>query len=298
MFSSPVDPWPSLPTTRCPWGVTFKGSAQHDGRPPEWWRWTRSSVHPSLTKGHSPCCSSRMTRCFNEEVKTSLNLCFGIVFFKGEARVCWLFFLSQRCTCAGCLVLGCLLWVARPQPMSQRAAAARGAAAPLPPPTPPPLPRPLCPDTRTPSLMRPAMPGPQHLPLRPCRLRLQERRRLLHPRRPRPPTAGRSVEFAASSGSPYQRRRCAGSPTSGRWRCGSSSTRLTSAPWRSSSGSRRRLRRARERQRRTRRPRIASPGPVPSRRAPRRRWAAVMTTPDSHQASKCLSSPMSTIYRQ
>lgn len=155
--------------------------------------------------------------------------------------------------------------------MSQRAAAARGAAAPPPPPSSPPPPHPLCPDTLTPSLMRPATPRPQHLPLRPCHLCLQERRRLLRPRRPRPPTPGRSVGCAAFSGSPYQRRRCAGSPTSGRWRCGSSSIRLTSAPWRSSSGSRRRRGQVHEPQCRPRRPRIASPGLVPSRRAPRRR---------------------------
>lgn len=35
--------------TRSPWEVTFKGSAQHDGWPAEWWRWTESKdVLPSL----------------------------------------------------------------------------------------------------------------------------------------------------------------------------------------------------------------------------------------------------------
>lgn len=197
----------------------------------------------------------------------NINLCFGI---RSEALVWSGCFLRQHRACADCFALGCLLWVACPQPMSQRAAAAMGAAALLPPPSPAPLTYPLCPDTLTPSRMQPAAPRSPHLPLHPCRPCLRGRRRhLLRSRRPCPPTPGRSVESAASSGSPYQRRRCAGSPTSGRWRCGSSSTRLTSALWRSSLGIRRRRRHVRERP--TPGPQITSPGLGPSRRAPKRR---------------------------
>ena len=56
----------------------------------------------------------------------------------------------------------------------------------------------------------------------------------------RPTARGRSAGCAASTGRPSPRRRCGGSPTSGRWPCGSSSTRSTCAPWRSCSASRRR----------------------------------------------------------
>ena len=49
VFVALVAPWPLPPPTLSPWEVTFKGSAQHDGWPAEWWRWTESKdVLPSL----------------------------------------------------------------------------------------------------------------------------------------------------------------------------------------------------------------------------------------------------------
>lgn len=160
--------------------------------------------------------------------------------------------------------------------MSQRAAAARGVAAPHRSPPPPPI-RPLCPDKHTaarpPSVMPPTRLNIK-LPHRlPCRPHLQGHP--LRPLRPRPPTTtrGRSAVSAASSGSRYLRRRCAESPTSGRWRCGSSSsTRLTFAPWRSCLGSRRRRRQACAAKHSTLEPQLVFPGLVPSRRAARMRY--------------------------
>lgn len=183
---------------------------------------------------------------------------------------------------ADCLFLWCWLWVVHLQPMSQRAAAVRGAAAPLHPPSPP-LTHPLCLDKLTPahcpSVMPPA-PLSMKLPhLLPCRPHLQGHPRPLHPRQPRPPTTtrGRSAASAVSSGSRYQRRRYVGSPTSGRWRCGSSSTRSMFAPWRSCSASRRRRRQAYVSERQPLEPQLVSPGLAPSRRAARMRWVVVMS---------------------
>lgn len=156
--------------------------------------------------------------------------------------------------------------------MSQRAAAAREAAAPLPPTSPPT--HPLCLDTLTTPYLPSAMPPTPlstELPhLLPCRPHLQE-----HPRRLRPhlptTTRGRSAACAASSGSRYRRRRYGESPTSGRWRCGSSSTRSTFARWRSCSGSRRMLGQGYVGRRQLVETHLVFPDPARSRRAARMR---------------------------
>lgn len=164
--------------------------------------------------------------------------------------------------------LWCLLWVVHPQP-----AAVRGAAA-------PPLTRPLCPDTFTPTclpstmLQAPLSMKPPLLLL--CHPHLPPLLLLHHLRRlcPRTTTLGRSVVCAAFSGNRSRRRRCAGSPTSGRWRCDSSSTRSTFALWRSCSGSRRRRRPAFEGWPPALGRQLVCHDPAHSRRAVRMRWAS------------------------
>lgn len=162
--------------------------------------------------------------------------------------------------------------------MSQRAAAVRVAAAPLHPPSPP-LTLPLClgipMPAHQPSMMPPTQRSTKHLHLLPYHLHLQGRPHPLH-LQPHPPTTqGRSAGSAASSGSQYRRRRCAGNPTSGRWRCGSSSTRSMCAPWRSCSASRRRRRQAYVRQHQLLEPYLVSPDPALLRRVARMRWVLV-----------------------
>lgn len=186
--------------------------------------------------------------------------------------------LRAQSSYADSLSLWCLLWVVHPQPMSQRAAAARGAAAPLPPSLP--LTRPLCLDTLTPPHLpsvTPRTPSMKLPLLLPCHPRLPGLPRLCRPQHPCPPATmrGRSAVYAASSGNRSQRRRSAGSPTSGRWRCGSSSTRSTSALWRSCSGSRRRQWQAYVGWLRPLEPQPVSPGPGPLKRAAKMRWVFI-----------------------
>lgn len=164
--------------------------------------------------------------------------------------------------------LWCLVWVVHPSPMSPRAAAARRAAPSLP------LTCPPCLQTLIPPCLFLAMSltSPSRTTPLPSRPRPLEHLHPHHPQQPRPPTptGEKSGVCGASTGSPSQRRRSAGSQTSGRLRSGSSSSRSTSALWRSCLGSRRRwppiyVEQHLERHR-------VCPGPALLRRAARGRW--------------------------
>lgn len=157
--------------------------------------------------------------------------------------------------------------------MSQRAAAVRRAAAPLPPLLP--LTHPLCQDRLTPwTMVSIKLPHPL-----PCLPHLQGHPHLPRPWRQHPPatTWGKSAACAASSGSPSQRRRCVGNQTSGRWRCGSSSTRSTFGPWRSSLGSRKMRWWVYEVRRQQPEPQLIYRDPAPLKTAVRMRWVLVKT---------------------